>query len=133
MPYRYFRSLGVSDFVQKDFKPSRNDYFPSLRLSVNREGEGCNKGLFLSLKGGHNAVSHNHLDVGNFVIFCDGQPIFIDAGVGPYTAKTFNQDRYTIWSMRSEYLTFLPSMELTKTRGGSFRTGIQFLTRTAVN
>ena len=103
MPYRYFRMMGAPDLVYRDFKASTKDYFPSLHLSICRDSEDPQKGLYLSLKGHHNAASHNHLDVGNFVVFCDGKPIFIDAGVGTYTARTFNSQRYTIWSMRSEY------------------------------
>lgn len=103
MPYRYFRMMGAPDLVYRDFKASTKDYFESLHLSICRDSEDPQKGLYLSLKGHHNSASHNHLDVGNFVIFCDGNPIFIDAGVGTYTARTFNSERYTIWSMRSEY------------------------------
>lgn len=103
MPYRYFRMLGAPELPYRDFKAPKVDYLPSLDLSICRDEEEYDKGLYLSLKGGHNDASHNHLDIGNFVIFCDGVPIFIDAGVGTYTARTFNQDRYTIWSMRSEY------------------------------
>ncbi len=103
MPYRYIRMLGAPDLTYRDFKASTKDFFPSLDLSICRDSEDPQKGLYLSLKGHHNSASHNHLDVGNFVIFCDGLPIFIDAGVGTYTARTFNSERYTIWSMRSEY------------------------------
>ena len=104
MPYRFFRAIGAEEIPEKsDFKASLKDFFPSLDLSICRDETECNKGLYLSLKGHHNSASHNHLDVGNFVIFCDGMPIFIDAGVGTYTARTFNNERYTIWSMRSEY------------------------------
>ncbi len=103
LPYRYFRMLGAAPLVKRDFKASPAEYFPSLHLSVCRNEGDCESGLYLSLKGGHNSASHNHLDVGNFVIFCDGEPIFIDAGVGKYTAKTFSGLRYTIWSMCSQY------------------------------
>ena len=103
MPYRFFRTLGAPEIKRGDFKAAKKAFFPSLDLSVCRESEDAQSGLYLSLKGYHNAASHNHLDVGNFVVFCDGMPIFIDAGVGTYTARTFNGDRYKIWSMRSEY------------------------------
>lgn len=103
LPYRYFRMLGAEPLVKRDFKPSLSEYFPSLHLSVCRDEGNCGKGLYLSLKGSHNASSHNHLDVGNFVVFCDGEPIFIDAGVGKYTARTFSGRRYEIWSMCSNY------------------------------
>ena len=47
-------------------------------------------GLYLAAKGGHNAESHNHNDVGNFIVYSDGRPLLIDVGVGTYTSKTFS-------------------------------------------
>ena len=60
-------------------------------------------GLFLATKGGFNNESHNHNDVGTFSLFVNTTPVFIDAGVGTYTKKTFSSDRYTIWTMQSDY------------------------------
>jgi len=51
--------------------------------------------------GGHNAQSHNHNDVGNVIVFADGRPLLVDAGVGEYTSKTFSPQRYEIWTMQS--------------------------------
>ncbi len=61
------------------------------------------RGFFLGAQGGHNAESHNHNDVGNFVVAVDGTPVIIDVGVETYTARTFGKDRYTIWTMQSAY------------------------------
>ena len=61
------------------------------------------RGFYLAAKGGHNAESHNHNDVGNFIVYADGRPVLIDAGVGTYTAKTFSPQRYEIWTMQSAY------------------------------
>lgn len=61
------------------------------------------QGLFLACKGGHNNESHNHNDVGEFALYVDTLPVFIDAGVGTYTQKTFSADRYKIWTMQSDY------------------------------
>ena len=47
--------------------------------------------------------SHNHNDVGNFIVYVDGKPALIDVGVGTYTAKTFGHNRYDIWSMQSQW------------------------------
>ena len=59
--------------------------------------------MFLGMKGGHNDESHNHNDVGSFVVYHNGKPILIDPGVGEYTSKTFSKERYTIWTMQSAY------------------------------
>lgn len=57
----------------------------------------------LGAKGGHNAESHNHNDVGTCVLYLDETPILIDAGVGTYTKQTFSDERYQIWTMQSQY------------------------------
>ncbi len=61
------------------------------------------KGLFLATHGGHNDESHNHNDVGDFVVYANGQPVIIDVGRGSYTAKTFSSKRYEIWYNTSPY------------------------------
>ena len=58
-------------------------------------------GLYMAIKGGCNGESHNHNDVGTFVVYADGQPIIVDMGNKLYTAKTFGPDRYTIDNTRS--------------------------------
>jgi len=60
-------------------------------------------GLFIAAKGGHNDESHNHNDIGNFIIYANNQPLFIDLGKDSYSAKTFNQERYTLMNTRSAY------------------------------
>ena len=70
---------------------------------VARQKEGSTEGLYVAAQGGHNAESHNHNDVGNFVVFAGGKPVLIDAGVETYTAKTFSSRRYEIWTMRSSH------------------------------
>ncbi|OYD41689.1 heparinase II/III domain-containing protein [Sphingobacterium cellulitidis] len=59
--------------------------------------------LFFAAKGGFNNESHNHNDVGTFILYMDEKPIFIDAGVGTYNKKTFSNERYDIWTMQSAY------------------------------
>ena len=55
------------------------------------------------MKGGHNGESHNHNDVGSFVVYADNEPLLIDVGVGEYTSQTFGNNRYDIWTMQSGY------------------------------
>ena len=74
---------------------------PSIQTLVAREsGDAPYSGLFVSARGGHNAESHNHNDVGNLVVYLDGQPGVIDVGRETYTAQTFGKNRYDLWFTR---------------------------------
>jgi hypothetical protein len=68
-----------------------------------RSWAGTAAGLFLAAKAGHNAESHNHNDVGSFIVALDGRPLLIDVGVGVYTRQTFGPQRYEIWTMQSSW------------------------------
>ncbi|HPI71797.1 MAG TPA: heparinase II/III family protein [bacterium] len=81
----------------------RDHFFKDLQVMVARSQAGSAQGLYVAAKGGHNAESHNHNDVGNFILYQNGQPMIVDAGVGVYTAKTFSPQRYELWTMQSAY------------------------------
>jgi hypothetical protein len=81
----------------------RDAWLPDTQVMTARCHEGSPRGLFVAAKGGHNAESHNHNDVGNVVVYRDGLPLLVDAGVGTYSAKTFSSRRYEIWTMQSAY------------------------------
>jgi len=74
-----------------------------MQMMVARDREGSPKGLYLAAWAGHNGQSHNHNDVGNFIIYADGRPFIIDVGKPTYTRKTFSSRRYEIWAMQSAY------------------------------
>ena len=80
----------------------RDVWFPGIQVMAARENA-SKEGLYLAAKGGHNAESHNHNDVGSCVLYLDGKPVLIDAGVGVYTRQTFSDERYQIWTMQSQY------------------------------
>ncbi len=73
-------------------------WLPDLQIMTARRGN-----LYVAMKGGTNGESHNHNDVGSFIVYVHGKPLFIDPGVGEYTAKTFGNNRYDIWTMQSQY------------------------------
>lgn len=75
-------------------------FYPNTQVCYMRSPE---NGLMVAVKGGHNNESHNHNDVGTFSLYCQNQPVIIDAGVGTYTRQTFSRERYTIWTMQSLY------------------------------
>ncbi|MBQ4354289.1 MAG: heparinase II/III family protein [Clostridia bacterium] len=98
--YRAFRDSIEPMPEPMTVKPENRTYYDGLEIFIARDEA---SGLCLAYKGGCNAESHNHNDVGNFVLFRGEHPVFIDAGVEQYTKKTFSSERYTIWTMRSCY------------------------------
>lgn len=74
-----------------------------MQMMVARDRPGTTEGFLVAAWGGHNAQSHNHNDVGNVIVFVDGQPVLIDLGAPEYTAQTFSSRRYEIPAMRSDF------------------------------
>ncbi|RZL12903.1 MAG: hypothetical protein EOO89_18660, partial [Pedobacter sp.] len=78
-------------------------WLADVQILTARQETGNEKGLFFAAKGGNNGESHNHNDVGNFVVYKDGVPMIIDAGVGTYTKQTFSSNRYQLWYTQSAW------------------------------
>lgn len=104
--FRNLQSFGIlKDMFSFDrtFVKSPFNYMPGVQVMIARSTDANNNELMLAAQGGHNAESHNHNDVGNFIVYRNGKPVLIDVGVETYTAKTFSKDRYEIWTMQSAY------------------------------
>jgi len=78
-------------------------WFPDTEVAGARDREGSFSGFFFGAKGGFNAESHNHNDVGTCLMYFNGKPCLIDLGREEYVAKTFSSRRYEIWTMQSGY------------------------------
>jgi hypothetical protein len=78
-------------------------WFEGIQVLSARDRAGSLEGFFFSAKGGTNGESHNHNDIGNFLLYRDSVPVLVDAGVETYTKFTFNEKRYTLWTMQSCY------------------------------
>ena len=102
---RVLPALFDSDGIDTPDDPpfERDVWLDGTQIMTARETGGSERGLYLAAKGGHNDESHNHNDVGQFIVYCDGRPVLVDAGVGTYTAQTFSDRRYDIWTMQSAY------------------------------
>ena len=83
-----------------DFDPS----FKSKDISVNSEYYMGDQGWFVkrcekygfACRGGSNGESHNHNDVGSFILSIDNKQVLIDMGGRPYTRQYFEDGvRYT--------------------------------------
>jgi len=78
-------------------------WFPDTEVAGARDKAGSYNGFFFGAKGGFNAESHNHNDIGSCLMYFDGKPCLIDVGREEYVAKTFSSRRYEIWTMQSGY------------------------------
>ncbi|MEM6843438.1 MAG: heparinase II/III family protein [Bacteroidota bacterium] len=104
--FRQLNALFSYEEISKSngkFPYVRDAWFPDLQVMVARSEAGTPDGFYLAAKGGHNAESHNHNDVGSFILYLNGEPAIVDVGVEEYTKKTFSSERYTIWTMQSAY------------------------------
>jgi hypothetical protein len=80
-------------------------WLPQTEVAGGRDKQDSYLGFFFGAKGGFNAESHNHNDVGTCVMYYDGKPCLIDVGREEYVAKTFSAQRYEIWTMQSGWHT----------------------------
>ena len=98
--------------AQEPLAPMPRDvWLPDIQVAVSRDTGGSSDGLYIAVKGGHNEESHNHNDIGSFIVFSNGRPLIVDAGVETYTRKTFSAERYDIWTMQSAYHSLLPTVD----------------------
>ncbi len=97
--------LSINEVLKYDGGEPLQSYswLPDIQVMTARSSDESTDGLFLAAKGGHNDESHNHNDVGNFIIYLNGEPAIIDVGVETYRRQTFSNERYTIWTMQSAY------------------------------
>ncbi len=77
---------------------SRDVWLPDLQIRLVEKNN-----LTLCCKGGRNAGSHAHCDTGSFMLYDHRIPEIVDAGNMVYTARTFSDQRHTLWNIRSGY------------------------------
>ncbi len=99
----------------------RDAWYPALGLMTARRSVGSTQGFYLAVQASGNGRSHGHNDTGSFIVFVDGQPLFIDVGVEAYTAKTFSAERYSIWTMQSAYHNLPTIGDVMQHDGSSYR------------
>lgn len=75
-------------------------YLPDMQAFYGHSKDGE---LHFAAKGGFNNESHNHNDLGNFILMRNGGYILPDLGNLPYTSKTFSPYRYEIWVLQSAW------------------------------
>jgi hypothetical protein len=74
--------------------PGLRDWFDQAMVYVGRPAPGSTNRFGVAFKGGHNAETHNHNDLGSFVVVSGDRPVLVDPGSEVYTARTFSPRRY---------------------------------------
>jgi len=99
---RFLESLSYFDEFRNStckYDASNYTWYPETQFHYMSDAEG----VFVAARGGFNDESHNHNDIGSFNLYYDNLPVLIDIGVGTYTRQTFSSERYSIWTMQSQY------------------------------
>lgn len=102
---------------------ARDSWMPHAQVMTARSTGGTEKGLYLAAKGGHNLESHNHNDVGSYIVYADGLPAIIDLGTEAYTSKTFSPQRFELWYLQSAYHNLPTVNGAMQKEGGAYRAG----------
>lgn len=104
--YKTFKTIinysKIESINSTQMKLSDYHWLSGIQVQIARDNSD-GKGFFLASQGGHNGESHNHNDVGNYIVYFNSSPLIIDAGAQTYDAKTFGPERYTLWQNNSMY------------------------------
>ncbi len=103
--------------TQPEVSKAATTWYPETEFCYMRN----QSGFFVAAKGGYNAESHNHNDMGSFTLYLNETPMIIDAGVGTYTRQTFSDERYSIWTMQSNYHNLPMINGVAESPGAEFR------------
>jgi hypothetical protein len=98
---RFFNLVAMDSCYRYEgrYVPSQDAWIDGIQMMCSRS----KNGFFVATHGGHNGESHNHNDVGDFVVYLDGFPVLMDVGRGTYSGRTFSSERYSLWFNTSAY------------------------------
>jgi hypothetical protein len=74
-----------------------DSWYPDLCLMTARTSADSLKGFYLAVQAAPNQRGHGHNDSGSFIVFYDGDPVFIDLGPEAYSAPKYR------WTAQSEF------------------------------
>ena len=87
------RNLCWWDGQRVEMPPIQDAFLPDSGVARLVDAAGAHT-IVLAAKAGHNAESHNHNDVGSFIVAVDGIVYLCDPGSGLYNAAYFSPSRY---------------------------------------
>ena len=104
--YRMLQDLFLYEEIMASESKSpycKAGFIRDIQIAVGRSEADSFTGMFFAAKGGNNAESHNHNDVGQVVIYDSGYPVLIDPGPMAYSRQYFDEHRYDFWATQSDY------------------------------
>ena len=99
LPYCALKDVCLKLPETASFTPNKFDLLEGLQVSVYRNSDG----FTLAAKGGHNRESHNHNDVGQFILLSNDEPVIIDMGAPTYTRDVFSENRYKVFPINGTW------------------------------
>ena len=105
LPVPPYRKLREHDSVLRTlFTPAPVDlvveahpravFYAGHQWMIARSDDSARPSMTLATKGGHNGESHNHNDLGSFVLHAAGDTLIAELGRDRFTRETFAGDRY---------------------------------------
>jgi len=105
LPLPPFRTLREHDYVLRILfttAPETLEYpyhprtilYTGNQWMIVRSDESADPQIALAARGGHNGESHNHNDLGSFVLHARGETFIAELGRNRFTRETFAGDRY---------------------------------------
>ena len=85
----FFNIKGINNTPRK-LPLLRDVWLPDIKVMTARDLPGSDRGFCFVANAGNNGESHNHNEVGSYMIYYNNRPVLIDVGSGTYTARTFN-------------------------------------------
>lgn len=83
-----------SDEPSDGLQLAHHDWFGGMMWMIARFNPDDPNALVLAAKGGNNGESHNHNDLGTFLVQVNGEAVIADPGTGRYTRDYFGPHRY---------------------------------------
>jgi len=68
-------------------RPALRDWFDSAAVLICRQSAGVANRFSVAVKGGRNAGTHYHRDLGEFLVAFDGEMLLVDPGIEVYTGR----------------------------------------------
>lgn len=107
--------------AQNDENSELRTWFNNAGILICRPGKNSSCRIGAAFRGGNCGGNHNHNDIGSYVLVVGNETPVLDPGIGVYTARTFNAQRYESKLINSfGHPVPIVGGQLQKTGGGDF-------------